>query len=130
MNKAKYCGYKILLLPCGMYEFYMYVNVNMLCHYQAKKSIMHDQWIEALTVKTFWLFDPKINIQLLKSWLPHLIFDALSESIRGFAITIKMAKRIEHRHTDRHDNYSFKLKIFLNGKRFLIETNEIDSIAY
>ena len=50
------------------------------------------------------LFDPKINIQVPKSWLPHLLFDAFSESIRVFVLAIKMAERIIHRQTHRQTN--------------------------
>ena len=39
----------------------------------------------------------------------HLLFDALSESIRVFVLAINMAERIKHRHTDRQTlvNYFF-----------------------
>ena len=66
-------------------------------------------------------FDPKINIQVPKSLLYHLLFDALSESKQVFAVAFKMAERIKHTHRDRQThrqtivNYSFQSQI-LNNK--------------
>ena len=55
-------------------------------------------------ILTFFLgprCEPKIANQVSKSWRPHSLFDALSESIRVFSVACKMAEPLKYRHTHR-----------------------------